>query len=281
MEDEREAALFEVSNEPISHGGGGGGGGGGEETVAKKKKVVVVMGATGAGKSRLAIDLVSHFSGVEVVNADSMQVYRGLDVVTNKVPLSDRNGSIDPSVEFTSRDFRDLSIPIIDDILSRDGLPVVVGGTNYYIQALVSPFLVDDVVEHLAACSLDGPQELGGADEVASFERLKEIDPVAANRIHPNDHRKIKGYLNLYESSGVLPSNLFQGVNAEACGNQVLRGAHEWEQHKQGRGHRKRISRLSGNQTAHSTVNLTSECNAMLDCSLNSRGDNPLSVSGK
>ncbi|URD79972.1 IPP transferase [Musa troglodytarum] len=247
MEDEREAALFEVSNEPISHGGGGGGGGGGEETVAKKKKVVVVMGATGAGKSRLAIDLVSHFSGVEVVNADSMQVYRGLDVVTNKVPLSDRNGSIDPSVEFTSRDFRDLSIPIIDDILSRDGLPVVVGGTNYYIQALVSPFLVDDVVEHLAACSLDGPQELGGADEVASFERLKEIDPVAANRIHPNDHRKIKlmpqqikselikGYLNLYESSGVLPSNLFQGVNAEACGNQVLRGAHEWEQHKQGR----------------------------------------------
>ncbi|URD79975.1 IPP transferase [Musa troglodytarum] len=215
----------DVSNEPISHGGGGGGGGGGEETVAKKKKVVVVMGATGAGKSRLAIDLVSHFSGVEVVNADSMQVYRGLDVVTNKVPLSDRNGvphhllgSIDPSVEFTSRDFRDLSIPIIDDILSRDGLPVVVGGTNYYIQALVSPFLVDDVVEHLAACSLDGPQELGGADEVASFERLKEIDPVAANRIHPNDHRKIKGYLNLYESSGVLPSNLFQGVNAEKWG---------------------------------------------------------------
>ncbi|RWW14625.1 hypothetical protein BHE74_00019899 [Ensete ventricosum] len=227
MADGREAAPFEVSDEPIAHGGGGGGVGG-KETAAKKKKVVVVMGATGAGKSRLAIDLASHFSGVEVVNADSMQVYRGLDVLTNKVPHPDRNGLFlssssfppSPSLPPLLKDFRDLSIPIIDDILSRDGLPVVVGGTNYYIQALVSPFLVDDVVENLAACSMDGPQGI--------------------NR-----------YLHLYESSGVLPSNLFQGENAElplfflqACGNQVLRGAHEWEQHKQGRGHRKRIFRL-------------------------------------
>lgn len=66
------------------------GGRGGGAPVAKK--VVVVMGATGAGKSRLAIDLASHFAGVEIVNADSMQVYGGLDVLTNKVPLSERNG---------------------------------------------------------------------------------------------------------------------------------------------------------------------------------------------
>lgn len=55
-------------------------------------KVVVVMGATGAGKSRLAVDLAANFAGVEVVNADSMQVYRGLDVLTNKVALGEQNG---------------------------------------------------------------------------------------------------------------------------------------------------------------------------------------------
>jgi len=55
-------------------------------------KVVIVMGATGAGKSRLAIDLAAHFAGVEVVSADSMQLYRGLDVLTNKVPLHEQNG---------------------------------------------------------------------------------------------------------------------------------------------------------------------------------------------
>ncbi|WOL17170.1 tRNA dimethylallyltransferase 2 isoform X1 [Canna indica] len=216
MADGRAAAPSEYDpNARIRYGDGGG------REVDEKKKVVVVMGATGVGKSRLAIDLAAHFSGVEVFNADSMQVYRGLDVLTNKVPLSDRNGvphhllsCIDPSVEFTSRDFRDLAIPIIDDISSRDGLPVVVGGTNYYIQALVTPFLVDDVVENLSTYSLDGSQ----ADAIPSFERLKEVDPVAANRIHPNDHRKIKRYLDLYDSSGVLPSNLFQGENAEKWG---------------------------------------------------------------
>ena len=57
-----------------------------------RAKVVIVMGATGAGKSRLAVDLAAHFAGVEVVSADSMQVYRGLDVLTNKVPLHEQNG---------------------------------------------------------------------------------------------------------------------------------------------------------------------------------------------
>lgn len=57
-----------------------------------RAKVVIVMGATGAGKSRLAVDLAAHFAGVEVVSADSMQLYRGLDVLTNKAPLHEQNG---------------------------------------------------------------------------------------------------------------------------------------------------------------------------------------------
>ncbi|KAJ0973441.1 hypothetical protein J5N97_021400 [Dioscorea zingiberensis] len=191
-----------------------------------RKKVVVVMGATGAGKSKLAIDLASHLPWrIEIVNADSMQVYTGLDVLTNKVPLSERQGvphhllgTVPASVEFTSKDFRDLAIPIIDDILARDCIPVIVGGTNYYIQALVSPFLADDVVDDIAACSVNASIEWKSADPCSGYESLKEIDPVAANRIHPNDHRKINRYLSLYESSGVPPSSLFQGEAAKKWG---------------------------------------------------------------
>ncbi|RLN24779.1 tRNA dimethylallyltransferase 2 isoform X1 [Panicum miliaceum] len=193
-----------------------------------RPKVVIVMGATGAGKSRLAVDLAAYFSGVEVVSADSMQVYRGLDVLTNKVPLHEQKGVphhllsvIDPSVEFTCRDFRDHAVPIIQEILDRGGLPVIVGGTNFYIQALVSPFLFDDMAQDMQDCTLsDHPDDIGltNDDEGGGYERLKEIDPVAAQRIHPNDHRKIKRYLELYATTCALPSNLFQGEAAKKWG---------------------------------------------------------------
>ncbi|KAI3450681.1 hypothetical protein Pfo_007346 [Paulownia fortunei] len=184
------------------------------------------MGATGSGKSKLAIDLASHFP-IEIINADSMQVYQGLDVLTNKVPALEHKGvphhllgTINPNVEFTAKEFRDSAIPLIDEIWSRNCLPVIVGGTNYYIQALVSQFLLDDHAEDLEAnCLMDLPGdneepdfELGPQSENChyTYTRLKDLDPVAANRIHPNDQRKIKQYLSLYSRHGVLPSKLFQ-----------------------------------------------------------------------
>ncbi|ONI01085.1 hypothetical protein PRUPE_6G120800 [Prunus persica] len=199
----------------------------------EKPKVVVIMGPTGSGKSKLAIDLASYFP-IEVINADSMQVYNGLDVLTNKVPLHEQKGvphhllgTVSPNVEFTAKDFRDFSIPLIDDILSRNCLPVIVGGTNYYIQALVSPFLLDDTVEDMDESYIgdqpgDGEPQADLVAEVDSssynYDHLKGIDPIAANRIHPNNHRKISQYLSLYAHHGVLPSQLLQGKAAENWG---------------------------------------------------------------
>ncbi|KAK8990204.1 hypothetical protein V6N11_008911 [Hibiscus sabdariffa] len=195
-----------------------------------RSKVVVVMGPTGSGKSRLAIDLAAHFP-IEIINADSMQVYQGLDVLTNKVPLHDQKGvphhllgTVSSDVEFTAKKFRDSAIPIISDILSRNHLPVIVGGTNYYIQALVSSFLLDESAEDMPQIySSDHPgnEQTDHILDVLSdscnysYDLLKELDPVAANRIHPNNHRKINQYLSLYARSGVVPSKLFQGKAAE------------------------------------------------------------------
>ncbi|XP_050369956.1 tRNA dimethylallyltransferase 2 isoform X2 [Argentina anserina] len=203
-----------------------------EKDKEKKPKVVVIMGPTGSGKSKLAIDLASHFP-IEVINADSMQVYNGLDVLTNKVPPHHQNGvphhllgTVSPNVEFTAKDFRDSAVPLINDILSRNCLPVIVGGTNYYIQALVSPFLFDDAVEDMDEIFLGdhpvGQQQSELAFEVDnsrySYDDLKVIDPIAANRIHPNDHRKINQYLNMYAQHGVLPSKHFQEMAAKNWG---------------------------------------------------------------
>ncbi|OVA02977.1 tRNA isopentenyltransferase [Macleaya cordata] len=109
----------------------------------RKEKVVVVMGATGTGKSRLSIDLANWFPA-EIVNSDKMQVYHGLDVVTNKVTEEEQCGIphhllgiVDPDSDFTGSDFRHLASLAVGSIVARDRLPIIVGGSNSYIEALV------------------------------------------------------------------------------------------------------------------------------------------------
>ncbi|KAI5666579.1 hypothetical protein M9H77_16432 [Catharanthus roseus] len=204
-----------------------------DSNLNSNPKIVVIMGATGSGKSKLAIDLASHFP-IEIINADSMQVYNGLDVLTNKVPLQDQKGvphhllgTVSPNVEFTAKDFRDAAVPLINEIWSRKRLPVIVGGTNYYIQALVSPFLLDDSLEETKEnCLLgypgddepDSALELEGERSYYTYDHLKELDPTAASRIHPNDQRKISYYLSLHARFGVLPSKFLQEKTVENWG---------------------------------------------------------------
>lgn len=111
----------------------------------RRDKVVVIMGATGSGKSQLSIDLATLFP-CEIINSDKMQVYSGLDITTNKIPPEDRLGiphhligSVDPEAgEFTPSDFRALGQSVIDDIISRQNLPLIAGGSNSFIYALLT-----------------------------------------------------------------------------------------------------------------------------------------------
>ncbi|KAJ4903124.1 tRNA dimethylallyltransferase 2 [Raphanus sativus] len=197
----------------------------------EKKKVVVIMGPTGSGKSKLAVDLATHFP-VEIINADAMQIYSGLDVLTNKVTVNEQKGvthhllgRVSTDMEFTAKDFRDSTIPLIEEIISRNHVPVLVGGTNYYIQALVSKFLLEDSTEDVDEfCSNVAPEGLdvesisGREDLSHGYDLLKELDPVAANRVHPNNHRKINQYLSLHATRGVLPSKLYQENASENWG---------------------------------------------------------------
>ncbi|KAL0434484.1 UNVERIFIED_CONTAM: Adenylate isopentenyltransferase 5, chloroplastic [Sesamum latifolium] len=109
-----------------------------------KDKVVVVLGATGTGKSRLAIDLATRF-GAEVINSDKIQVYKGLDIVTNKVSNEECRGVphhllgiIDPDVDFTVHDFVHHALLAVDAIVQKNRLPIIAGGSNSFVQALVN-----------------------------------------------------------------------------------------------------------------------------------------------
>lgn len=112
----------------------------------RKDKVVVIMGATGTGKSKLAIDLATHFPPAEVVNSDKMQVYKGLDITTNKVTEEERRGVphhllgtvLDQGSNFTVNDFCEQATLAIGSIVGRDGLPIIAGGSNSFLDALVN-----------------------------------------------------------------------------------------------------------------------------------------------
>ncbi|XP_027063653.1 adenylate isopentenyltransferase 3, chloroplastic-like [Coffea arabica] len=105
--------------------------------------VVVVMGATGTGKSRLSIDLATRFPA-EIVNSDKMQVYRGLDIVTNKITDDERRGVphhllgvIDPNADFTATSFCSKASAVTKSIVGRGKLPIIVGGSNSFVETLI------------------------------------------------------------------------------------------------------------------------------------------------
>ncbi|KAK3193640.1 hypothetical protein Dsin_024950 [Dipteronia sinensis] len=115
-------------------------------TNAKKDKVIVIMGATGTGKSRLSIDLATRFCPCEIVNSDKMQVYKGLDITTNKIAFHDRRevphhflGEFDTDEvgELSPSEFRERAELTISDIISRKRTPFHVGWSNSFVYSLL------------------------------------------------------------------------------------------------------------------------------------------------
>ncbi|CAA0832093.1 Adenylate isopentenyltransferase 3-chloroplastic [Striga hermonthica] len=153
-----------------------------------KEKVVVVMGATGTGKTRLSIDLATRFEA-EIINSDKIQVHQGLEITTNKITDEERCGVphhilgiTDPDSDFSVGDFCDAALVSIKSILSRNKLPIIVGGSNSFVEALVDVnfqskydccFLWMDVampVLHSYVCDrVDKMVERGMVDEVRNF----------------------------------------------------------------------------------------------------------------
>ncbi|XP_044489988.1 adenylate isopentenyltransferase 5, chloroplastic-like [Mangifera indica] len=107
------------------------------------KKVIFVMGATGAGKTKLSVALATHFPA-EIINSDKIQVYKGLDITTNKVSEDETCGVphhllgfVDPDKDFTAQEFCEHTLTTIHSIIQKGCIPIIVGGSNNYIKALV------------------------------------------------------------------------------------------------------------------------------------------------
>ncbi|CAA7012811.1 unnamed protein product [Microthlaspi erraticum] len=110
---------------------------------SRKEKVVVILGATGTGKSRLSVDLATRFSG-EIINSDKIQFYNGLEIATNQITIPERCGvphhllgELPPDGELTASELRTLASRSISEIASRGKLPIIAGGSNSFVHALL------------------------------------------------------------------------------------------------------------------------------------------------
>lgn len=175
--------------------------------VDKPKKVIVISGPTATGKTALGVELCLRLGG-EVISADSMQVYRGLDIGTAKVTQAEARGvphhMIDvagPGEDFSVSRWVDMAAHCAEDIFSRGKIPVIVGGTGLYIDSLLSG-------RDFAGAGTDGAlrarlsgeyDELGGD---AFRERLRAVDPERAEILHPADKKRLVRAMEVYLLTG-------------------------------------------------------------------------------
>lgn len=153
--------------------------------------IVAVIGPTGSGKSPLALRLAEEFSG-EIVNCDSLQLYRGFDVATAKVPLHLRReiphhliDVLDPTQVYSAGDYARDARRVIAEISARGNLPVVAGGTGFYLRALLHG------LPELPARDAALRDRLAQRETSRLSSILQRLDPMAAGRIHPRDRQKL------------------------------------------------------------------------------------------
>lgn len=171
------------------------------------QKLLVIVGPTAVGKTEIAIKVAQRLDG-EIISADSMQIYRGMNIGTAKPTLEEQAGIlhhmidiVDPGEPFSVADYQKMAREKIKEVADRGRLPILAGGTGLYVRAVIDPynFIPANTDWELRSRLRQQAREVGLE---ALYNRLSEVDPVAAERIHPNDERRIIRALEVYQTTG-------------------------------------------------------------------------------
>lgn len=183
--------------------------------VTKKIKVWAVVGPTASGKTKLAVALAKHLNG-EIVNADSMQVYKEMNIATAKPTVEEQEGVphhlmdfLPPDAAYSVSDYVQDAHRVIAEIAARKKQPILVGGTGLYYSALLDNIQFTETETNYALrAKLTQEAEADGGE--ALYQKLLLIDPEAAKEIHPHNFVRLVRALELYETTGKTLSQLKQ-----------------------------------------------------------------------
>lgn len=174
----------------------------------RQAEVIAIVGPTASGKTALSIKLAKKYNG-EIINGDSMQVYRGLDIGTAKITEEEMEGVPhhllsfkEPTEAFSVADYQRLVRTKIAEIRAREKLPIIVGGSGLYVQAVLYDFqFTEEQVDEVARKAYY--EELEKLGPEAMHAKLRKLDPQTAESIHPNNTRRVIRALEMIELSGV------------------------------------------------------------------------------
>lgn len=173
----------------------------------KKLPLIILTGPTAVGKTELSVELAKRIGG-EIISADSMQVYRGMDIGSAKVTKEEMQGiphylidEFDPADEFHVVKFQEYAKKYIHDICSRGNIPILVGGTGFYIQAVLYDIdFTENGEDHSYRSMLQEIADTKGAE--ALHEMLRKVDPASADAIHANNVKRVIRALEFYHETG-------------------------------------------------------------------------------
>ena len=180
------------------------------------KKILVICGATASGKTKLSVDCALKLNS-EVISADSQLIYKELNIGTAKPLKEEMRGVkhhmidiVEPTDRFSVSDYEKSALPIVEKLISESKIPVICGGTGFYINSLLFDLsygktAADEEVRLKYTLFFEkyGKQAL--------YEKLREVDPVTAEKLHPNDIKRLIRALEIYELSGKRKSEQNDG----------------------------------------------------------------------
>lgn len=173
-----------------------------------KQPILVIVGPTASGKTALSIELAKLYNG-EIISADSMQIYKGMDIATAKPTIEEMQGiphhlisEIDSDCSFSVADYVSLAKKKIDEVASRGKLPIIVGGTGLYISSLVENIKFDDTCSNtdIREKLFDEAKKCGNK---YLLDKLSEIDPETALTLHENNLNRIVRAIEVFKITGV------------------------------------------------------------------------------
>ncbi|GAB3795031.1 tRNA (adenosine(37)-N6)-dimethylallyltransferase MiaA [Virgibacillus kimchii] len=179
-----------------------------------KKNVIAIVGPTAVGKTKLSIEAAKKLNG-EIISGDAMQIYKGMDIGTAKITKEEMQGiphhMIDikqPDESFSAAEFQQLVQSHIEEISSSGKMPIIVGGSGLYIQAALFNYNFSRRQDSRITARL---QEKVRKEGIAPlYEQLKQIDPSQAEKVHPNNERRVIRAIEVYEKTGMTMSEYQQ-----------------------------------------------------------------------